>query len=412
MTGVETVAVPAASRLDRPYRVGVLTSHVIQNQDPLFQRLAEQPSIELEVLFCSRQGFTPYRDKDLGITVKWDLELLQGYRHRFLRNLSRRSHGMLRLVNPGIVPAVARGRYDALIVMGWGSVTTWLAFAACEIFDVPIFLVGDSSFVVESPTWRGRVRRKILAGLFSRVDAFLVMGAMNGDFYRAYGGNEQRFFHVPYAIDNARFAATATMTAEERRTLRASYDIAADAVVIVFSGKLQPLKNPDHLLDAFEAMRHRERATLVYIGDGVLRPDLERSARERGLDGVRFLGFVNQSDIPRLYGMADVMVLPSARDHRGTVVNEAMACGLPVIISDQVGVWGPGDIVRHGENGFVFPVGDRAELARYLDVIVENAGARQSMGQKSREIISQWSFEADTNGILQALTAQGLPRAR
>jgi len=127
--------------------------------------------------------------------------------------------------------------------------------------------------------------------------------------------------------------------------------------------------------------------------------------KERNIPNVRFLGFVNQSRMPRMYALADVFVLPSARDHRGTVVNEAMACGLPIVITDQVGVWGEVDIVRNCDNGFVFPAGDIDRLAELLDTLVNDEALRSRMGARSLEIISAWDYESDIDGILSALRA-------
>lgn len=392
-----------ADGADRPFRLAILTSHVIQYQDPLFRHLAADPRLDLEVLFCSRIGAASYRDTLMGVTLRWDIEMLRGYGYRFLLNLGWAASGLFSRVNPGVALAVLRGRYDGVGVLGWGTITTWITFLACLLARVPFFISGDSSFVEDPPTLRGRLRRAILGALFRRASGFWVMGAMNGDFYRYFGVDPRRFFHVPYAIDNERFADAARLLPGEREALRERFGIAPSRVAIVFSGKLYALKNPDHLLLALERMRCRERAAVVFMGDGEDRAMLESLARDRGLDAVHFLGFVNQREIPKIYAMCDVLVLPSTRDHRGTVVNEAMACGLPVVISDRVGVWGEGDIVRDGDNGFVVPVGDIDRLAAVLDTLVEDRALRARMGRRSREIISTWSFDADAEGIIASL---------
>jgi glycosyltransferase involved in cell wall biosynthesis len=391
---------PAGSRR---YRVAIVTSHVIQNQDPLFGAIAADPAIELEVLFSSRMGAEAYHDTDLGVELRWDIRMLEGYRHRFLRNFSPGRHGFWRLVNPGVVVALVRGRYDAVAVMGWGSVTTWLAYVTCWLLRRPYFICGDSSFVVERSGFRDRLRGLTLRLLFRKAAGFLVMGTMNGDFYRYYGADVRRFFHFPYAIDNKRFDAASRMTVADRAQERARLGISTHDVVVLFSGKLTALKNPIHLIQALERMKHQARTRVVFMGDGPLRSTVENYVRERGVDGVKFLGFVNQREIPRMYALADLLVLPSSRDHRGTVVNEAMACGLPVVVSDMVGVIGKSDIVRHGENGIVFPVGDIDALAAALDNLVENGELRTRMAARSREIIDTWDFRADVMGLRRAL---------
>lgn len=395
------------------YRLAILTSHVIQYQDPLFRRLAAEADIDLTVLFGSRMGAERYLDWDLGVELSWDLEMLQGYRHVFLRNLSPKPlGGFWSRINPGVVGALARGRYDAVVIMGWGSVTSWFAFLTCLVIGTPFLLSGDNSFVDDTPaTIRGRVRRFVLQRLFARTAGFLLMGAMNGDFYRHFGADAGRFFLVPYAIDNERFEVGSAMSEAEREALRRELDIAPSQMVVLFSGKLIPRKQPLHALLAVERMQHRDRVSLVFMGDGSERQMLETYAHEHGIDDVHFLGFVNQTRMPRIYGMSDVMVLPSTYDPRGTVVNEAMACGLPVVITDRVGVYGDGDIVRDGENGFVYPADSIERLATILDTLAVDPALRARMGARSREIIGTWDYDRDVEGILAALKAT-VPRTQ
>jgi glycosyltransferase involved in cell wall biosynthesis len=140
------------------------------------------------------------------------------------------------------------------------------------------------------------------------------------------------------------------------------------------------------------------------VGDGELRPALEKLAAEAAPGRVKFLGFRNQSELPALYDLCDVFVLPSAFEPWGLVVNEVMNAGKTVVVSDQVGS-GP-DLVREGENGSIFPAGDVAALARKLDQWCGNQAAREEAGRKSLEIISKWGFDAVLDGL--RMTAHSL----
>lgn len=390
------------------HRLAIVASHVVQYQDPLYRLLAAQPDIDVTVFYCDRRGADAFRDRDMSATVSWDVEhLLTGYRHRFLRNLARfdTARSFLRTVNPGLVPAIMRGKFDAVLFMiGWGTASAWLGFLACLSSGTPFYLSGDSSFPPPDRTLLQRLRSMILRMLFRRTAAFMVAGRHNADYYRHYGADPRRFFLFPYAIDNERFAAGARLAPPEREAMRAQYGFRPGQVVIAFSGKLIERKDPLTLLDAFAFMRHRDRAALLFIGDGELRPELERSAR----GDVRFAGFVNQSALPRHYAMCDVFVLPSLYEPHGLVVNEAMACGLPVVASNRVGA--TGDLVRDGENGFIFPAGNARALAELLDRIVGDDELRARMAARSREIIAGWSFDADVAAVRQALArSAGLP---
>jgi glycosyltransferase involved in cell wall biosynthesis len=384
-------------------RLAIVASHVIQYQDPFFRMLAAEPDVDLTVIYCSRHGAEEYRDEDMKTTLAWDIELLQGYRYEFLPNVATDPNaGFTRLINPGIVPALFRGRYDAVIFMfGWGAVTALLGIATCWLTRTPYFLFGDSSFPPAENSLRADLRAALLRALFALTTGFMVSGELNDAYYRHYGADQRTFFLLPWAVDNERFARAAQMTPIERNALRERYGIAADAVVILFSAKLVPRKDPMTLLRAFAAMRHRPSAALVFMGDGELRPELERYAREQQLDSVRFIGFVNQREIPRHYAMSDVFVLPSVYEPRGAVINEAMACGLPVVVTDRCGAIG--DIVQENDNALIYPAGDVDALRDALDRLVSDDALRSRMSERSRAIIATWDFRRGVAGVKEML---------
>ena len=385
-------------------RLAIVASHPIQYQDPFFRLLAKEHDVDLTVLYCSRHGVETYRDEDMGTTLRWDLEMLQGYRYEFLRNFGGNPNaGYTRLINPGIVPALMRGHYDAVIFMlGWGSITALLGIAACRASRTPFFLFGDSSCPPPENTLRARIRARLLRMLFAQASGFMTSGALNADYYAHYGADPKTFFLLPWAIDNERFAETSNITRDERDTLRAQYGIDRDAIVFLFSAKLVPRKDPMTLLRAFEKMQARDRATIVFMGDGELRESLEQYAHEHELSSrVRFIGFVNQRDIPRHYAMSDVFVLPSLYEPRGAVINEAMACGLPVIVTDRCG--SIGDIVQADDNAFIYPAGDAVALAHFLDVMTTDDALRAKMSARSRAIIAGWSYERGVEGVKSML---------
>jgi glycosyltransferase involved in cell wall biosynthesis len=388
-------------------RVAIVTSHVIQYQDPLFRLAAADPALDLTVFFCSGDGAETYHDADMKTTLRWDIEMLSGYRHVFLRNLSPvdLNGGFWRLINPGIVPAIARGKFDLVIFMlGWGSLTAWLGIIACRFFRVPFAPFGDSSFPPPETTWRARLRRGVMRTMFGLADAFMVSGKLNADYYEHYGADRSRFFLLPWAVDNARFEAASHVAPGEREALRAAYGIAPDVFVAVYSAKLVARKDPLTLLRAYDQMRERKHTVILFLGDGELRDSLERYTREHHLEeGVRFAGFINQTDLPKQYALGDVFVLPSLIEPRGAVINEAMACGLPVIVTDRCG--SIGDIVQEGDNAFIYPAGDATTLASQLDALAADPALRNRMARRSREIIATWDFARGVEGIKSAARA-------
>ena len=374
-------------------RLAIVASHVIQYQDPFFRLLAKEPDIDLTVIYCSSAGAETYRDEDMKTSLRWDIDLLQGYRYVTLHNFGF-GDGYTRLINPGIVPAIVRGRYDAVIFMlGWGSLSALLGIAACRISQTPFFLYGDSSFPPPETTFRAKLRATFIRAVFGLAAGFMTSGVLNADYYRHYGGDPKTFFLLPWAVDNERFETASRFAPGERDELRARYGIARDRVVFLFSAKLVPRKDPLTLVRAFRRMQHRDRAAVVFMGEGELRPDIEREST----DGVHLIGFVNQRDLPKHYAMCDVFVLPSLYEPRGAVINEAMACGLPVIVTDRCG--SIGDVVLDGDNAFIYPAGDADALAVYMDRLTSDDALRARMAQRSREIIATWDFARGVEGV-------------
>lgn len=383
-------------------RLCIVASHVIQYQDPFFRLLAREPDIDLTVIYCSAAGAEVYRDEDMKATLRWDIDLLQGYRYVILRNLGF-GEGYSRLINPGIVPEIVNGRFDAVIFMaGWGSISSLLGILACRGSGTPFFLYGDSSYPPPPSGIRDVLRDRFVRAVVALASGFMTSGVLNAAYYRHYGAAPETFYLLPWAVDNERFAAAGRLSHEARAAMRNRMSIAADRVVFVFSAKLVPRKDPMTLLRAYELMAARDRASVVFVGDGELRPQLEAYARDhRVADGVVFAGFVNQAELPRYYGMSDVFVLPSTYEPRGAVINEAMACGLPVVVTDRCG--SIGDIVRDGDNAAVYPAGDAAALARILDQLTTDDALREKMGSRSEAIIATWDFARGVEGVKRML---------
>ena len=391
---------------NRPrYRLAVLASHPIQYQAPLFRALAARSEIDLHVFFCHRWGAERYKDPGFGLSLSWDIPLLDGYKYTFLRNFSFRPGPtwFWGVVNPGIVLSVLGNKFDALWIHGWALASNWMGWATAVPRRLPVLLRGETNGLTRQAGLKGKVKKVVLKTLFSQVAGFLAIGTNNANFYKAYGIAEERIFWTPYAVDNALFLKHASALEGQKRSLREKEGLPPDLPVILFCGKFQEKKRPMDLLEAFALLDWPHAASVVFVGDGPQRPIMERFATERRLANVYFLGFRNQTKLPACYAMADVLVLPSDFEPWGLVVNEAMCFGLAVIVSDQVGA--AADLVRDGVNGFIYPVGNIQSLADRLQRVLANEQAREEMGKQSYTIINRWGFEEDIAGLLNALHA-------
>jgi glycosyltransferase involved in cell wall biosynthesis len=219
------------------------------------------------------------------------------------------------------------------------------------------------------------------------------------EYLKSLGFSSDRIFLVPTAVDNDWWTEQASRV--DRAAVRAGWKIPQDATVAVFCAKLQRWKGPMDLLEAF-AQAGVPGSYLVYAGDGPEKGNLERRAAELGIaDRVKFLGFVNQSQLPSTYASSDFLVLPSLFEPFGLVVNEAMLCGLPAVVSDRVGA--KFDLVRPDDNGYVYPAGNVDALATILRQMMSDPEKRARMSAAARRRMETWSPKEYADGVARAV---------
>lgn len=381
-------------------------SHPIQYQVPLLRKIAAREEIDLTAYFFWDFGVKETKDPEFGKGVKWDIPILEGYKYKFIKNYAKNpSSSFFGQLNFGIIPELIKNKYDAVLVYGWNSLPNWLAFLLSPFIGTKIILVGESPFSQEIKKSKFTIALKqiILGVIFKLASAIMYIGKENKRFYEFYGVPERKLFFMPYAVENDRFISEKNKLSNRRVEFRAKLKIPKDAATILFVGKLFGKKRPTDLLSAYaELQREGANAALVFVGDGELRPQLEKYVKENELKNVHFVGFKNQTELAEYYVLSDIFVLPSgAGETWGLVVNEAMCSGLPVVVSDVVGCCA--DLVQAGENGFVFPLGNIKELTKDLGELVHNPSKRTEFGKRSSEIISGYSQEKDVENIVAAL---------
>jgi glycosyltransferase involved in cell wall biosynthesis len=394
----------------RKVRLAYVVSHPIQYQADLLRTIAADPGIDLCVFFCSDFSAGSYQDQGFGVNVAWDVPLLSGYRYVVLpRWFETHSPSVFRPISRGIYRHLHRGLdgypFDAVWVHGYSTVNALHAMLAAKALGLPV--------ITRVESWLGdRTRsgaRLLLKQAFfnllrSLTDAVLAVGTHNAEYWKHYMGAQFPIFPMPYAVNNGYFSdRTATATAS-RAELQRELGLDPDRPVLLFASKLQERKHCDHLLEAYLLLRQEGSLApqLVIVGDGEMRPQLEARARESSVDGILFAGFRNQSELPRFFDLSTVFILPSGHEPWGLIVNEAMASGLPVIVTNEVG--SAIDLVRQGENGYVYPMGDIPALKNALAAVLV-PGAAKVMGQRSRERMSTWSFREDVEGLRAALVS-------
>lgn len=385
-----------------------LNSHPVQYFAPLYRYLAAN-GVDLEVIYCSGQPGELKFDREFGREIEWDIPLLEGYRHHFLENHGIRPAGKkwFSLVNRGIVPYLFRKKKATLVIHSWQYATDWLAILFGKLAGHRIALWTEANGAQERLAGRTKkiVKRIFLQSLFLFVNEYWCIGSQNRAFYASLGVKPQRMRATPYSVDNERFRQAAKATTKQQA--RVELNLPADGFIIAFSGKYIPKKRPLDLLQAF-AVCNNPTAHLLMMGEGALRGEMERFIAGQGLSGrVTLTGFVNQSKIPLYYRAADIFVMCSGTGETwGLSVNEAMNFSLPLLLSDLTGC--SADLVRQGENGWVFTTGDTDELAQRINQLASMAPEQlEAMGCRSLEIVQAYSYAAIMKGILGGCMVNG-----
>lgn len=373
-------------------RLAILTSHPIQYHAPLFREIARR--IDCHVFYAHRA--TPEQQASAGFDAafEWDVDLTSGYANSFLNNIADRPsvERFAGCDTPEIGERLRDGRFDALLVTGWGQKSSLQGIWAAKRAGLPVMVRGDSQ--LDTPrSGLKRAGKSLAYPIFlSAFDAALYVGVRSKAYYRHYRYPEPRLFFSPHCVDNQWFAERATPAA--RQALRTEIGAAPDEPIVLFAGKLQALKRPVDVVEA--AAQARTRPRVMVAGSGAMAAEMQARAHALGVK-MDMLGFRNQSQMPAVYAAADVLMLSSDWETWGLVCNEALACGRPILVSSSVGCGD--DLAADEMAGARYPTGDAAQAAQALDRLFHSPPTPAAIAAR----IGRYSLAAAADGVLAAL---------
>lgn len=383
------------------HRIAIISTHPVQYNAPLFKMISQTGDVTIKVFYTwgdtvLERKYDPGFEKE----IEWDIPLLEGYDYVFVKNTAKKkgSHHFNGIINPGLVKMLAEWKPTAILVFGWGFKSH---FAVMRTFKgkVPILFRGDSTLLDEKPGIKRIFRRWFLRWVYRYVDVALYTGTNNRNYFLAHGLKLQQLTYAPHAVDNSRFRDLHNGFEHEAAALRNQLGYHDEDIVLLFAGKFEPKKNPFFLLKILQRIKD-SRLKLLFAGGGVLEKELKEAASDKR---IKFLGFQNQRAMPVIYRVADLFILPSAGPGEtwGLALNEAMACGKPVIASDKVG--GAIDLIKQGENGIIIRENDTAGLDDLLLKLLKDKRALEIMGNKSEEIVRDFSLQQVTLSLLKTI---------
>jgi glycosyltransferase involved in cell wall biosynthesis len=374
-----------------PKRLAIIVSHPIQYYAPLYQRLAQRNDLTLKVFFTWHSGNRPIQDPGFKMPIEWDLRLTDGYESEVVSNQSPAPgmHHFFGLVNPSLARRVVAWSPDVVHVTGWAWCSHFFLMRRLHLIGIPVLFRGDSH-LLDSPSPSGlgwSIKKALLTKVFSWPRGFLVVGTANRDYYERLGVGPDRLYPCVHSIDVGRFSDPSNSYEREASAWRKGLEIPPEKCVLLFAGKFEERKRPIELMRAVNDLANKN-IMLIVAGNGELDTEVRRMAASNP-ERFRVLPFQNQERMPVIYRIGDLFVLPSAYNETwGLAVNEALAAGRPVLVSDRVGC--AKDVVEKAF-GRIFSWQEPASLPRSIEDLTRDKDRLTEMRKAATQ--KSWSFD-------------------
>lgn len=369
----------------------IVTEIIAPYRIPVFNALAQRPEIDLQVIFLSENDPTlrqwhVYKDE-----IKFRYDVLPSWRQRLGR------HNLL--INRGVQSALSRIQPDVILCGGYNYLASWSAARWAKKHRVPLLLWSESTAFDQRRSYP--LIEFMKQRFLSLCAAFVVPGKSSENYLHELGVAAQQIFTAPNAVDVSLFLRLADAARGNEFQVRARHNLPPRYFLYV--GRLVQAKGVFDLLEAYAQLKSEIRSNigLVFVGDGSDRWSLVKQASKVSPGTIQFLGFVHREELAELYALSDAFIFPTHSDPWGLVVNEAMACNLPVVVTNVAGC--ALDLVQNGWNGFVIPPRDIAQLTIAMSQLTENSEQRMAMACKSRERIEAYSPATWAAGIVKAV---------
>jgi glycosyltransferase involved in cell wall biosynthesis len=379
----------------------VITTEIISPyRIPVFNVLAEHPEVDLHVIFLAETDASMRRWKVYKDEIRFSYEVLPHWR--------RRVAGYNLLLNRGVASALERARPDVIVCGGYGYLASWQVLGWARRHKRPVLLWSESN---QQDRRRGMPHVEMLKRRFiGECSGFVVPGKSAATYVESFGVPREKIFVAPNAVDNIFFSHQASTARSRAAEMRCQFGLPERYFLYV--GRLISAKGVFDLMEAYSSLAPelRAKSELLFVGDGVQQPELEARAAAIHPGKVRFTGFAHREQLAVYYALADALVFPTHTDPWGLVVNEAMACGIPIVATDAGGC--VVDLVQDGWNGYVVPKMAPQKLAEALAKVASSPELNVAMGERSAQRIDQNSPQACAAGFVAAMEAAAVGSRR
>jgi len=376
-------------------RLVLITEIIAPYRIPVFNALARRSELDLQVIFLAETDEALRQWRVYTEEIRFSYQILPSWRWRTGKDSL--------LINRGLRSVLNKLSPQVIICGGYSYAASWQALWWARRHRVEFVLWSESNRF-DSRSQRPWVEWP-KSYFLKRCDRFVVPGKASFEYLRLLGCPAASILTAPNAVNNCLFATQAESAKLHADEFRQRMKLPTR--FILFVGRLVPEKGVFDLLAAYAKLESnlRSEVGLVFAGDGVSRTELTMQASQITPGEVCFPGFAQREDLAGLYALAEFLVLPTHSDPWGLVVNEAMACGLPVIVSDVAGC--TADLVENGWNGYIVPCRDPEKLAAAIDSLLRQPELRQQMTLHSLERIGHYSPEACADGLAASAISAG-----
>ena len=376
-------------------KVLLLNPTVPPRAEPILNGLANDPSIDLTVFFYSVSA----RNR------RWQLKgKLLNFKYKILKSFDIGWYGKDYFpfnISIDFLSSLLKLKPDVIVVPGWTDLSSYISAVYCRLTGKKIILRSESTIYEKS--WRRTLFMPLTKFMVHLADAYIASGTRARDYLVKLGAEKEKIFIGYSTVDIRRFSRKSKMSYLEKNDTKENLGIKGGGKIIMFNGQLITRKGIYDLLKAFNKLLNKySNIYLLLVGYGQEYKKIKEIIKNNSLRGkVVLAGFIENTELPRYYGIADIFVLPSREETWGIVVNEAMACGCPVVVGSRVG--SSEDLVQHKKNGMIFRSGNVTSLYKALDFILSDKRRMKKMGDKASTHIKKFDLEGITGALLEAI---------
>ena len=383
-------------------KVLIVATHPVQYQVPWFRYLHNNiQNYSFEILYLTLPN-AQQQGIGFGQSFEWDIPLLDGYNWKQVDSKYLKGDGgiekffSIRLTNTKKL--INSFNPNIVLTTGWQCMGLIQILLATKQLDIPLLIRAESNNLKPRSQYKKIIHRR-LVNIF---DHFLCIGTANKMFYLQNGISEENTFSCPYFVDNDFFENKSKSYKNHLQQLKNDWHVGQDSFCFCYVGKLNPKKRIMDVLEAFNNLDNNQTHLLV-VGDGELMQQAIAYVDKFKLN-VTFTGFLNQSEITKAYSISNCLVLASDYDETwGLVVNEAMASGLPAIVSNRCGCHL--DLVINNESGYIFDFANIDSLTKNMKRVIslDDQAFKNLSNTAKANVLENYSIEKASEGFIKAL---------